>query len=107
MIAFPEARAVRSTDAAVLSPAANTITVFLGIGDGSFQGGVAYRLQGKINSPNSITTADVNGDGKLDLIVANLNGLNAVSVFWEMATELFKHRSKILPTTPPTALRWP
>jgi hypothetical protein len=63
-------------DAAILSPAANTITVFLGIGDGSFQGGVAYRLQGEINSPNSITTADVNGDGKLDLIVANLNSLN-------------------------------
>jgi len=47
-----------------------TIGVLLGIGNGTFQQPIAYPSGGY--GASSVTVADVNGDGKLDLIVANL-----------------------------------
>jgi len=44
-----------------------SLMVFLGKGDGSFQPGVAYIL-GNVLGPLSVTIADLNGDGKMDLI---------------------------------------
>jgi hypothetical protein len=47
-----------------------TVGVLLGNGDGTFQTAVAYGSGGY--EANSIAVADVNGDGKLDVLVANL-----------------------------------
>jgi len=44
------------------------VGVLLGNGDGTFQPAVNYGLEG---SPNSVVVADVNGDGKPDLVVAS------------------------------------
>jgi hypothetical protein len=50
-----------------------TVTVLLGNGDGTFQTPVAYNSGGQ--GADSIAVADVNGDGKPDLLVANYCGL--------------------------------
>jgi len=50
-----------------------TVTVLLGNGDGTFQTPVAYDSGGQ--GADSIAVADVNGDGKPDLLVANYCGL--------------------------------
>ena len=47
-----------------------TVGVLLGNGDGTFQAAVAYGSGGY--AAVSVAVADVNGDGKLDLVVANL-----------------------------------
>ena len=53
------------------------VSVLLGNGDGTFQTGVPYGSGGL--DATSVAVADVNGDGKLDLVVANLidSGLSA------------------------------
>jgi hypothetical protein len=63
-------------DLAVASPGANTVTVLLGVGDGTFQ--VAVVL-GAGSSPGGVAVGDVNADGKPDLAVANAAS-NNVSV---------------------------
>ncbi|HEY2820929.1 MAG TPA: FG-GAP-like repeat-containing protein [Candidatus Acidoferrum sp.] len=46
-----------------------TIAVLLGVGDGTFQPAAIYDSGGY--APSRVAVADVNGDGKLDLLVAN------------------------------------
>jgi hypothetical protein len=53
------------------------IGVLLGNGDGTFRRVVTYSSGG--GSPWSVAVADVNGDGKLDLLVANECAVNSVS----------------------------
>lgn len=48
-----------------------SVTVFLGNGDGTFQGGVAYPAG---NGPDALAVGDVNGDGNLDLVVGDDTG---------------------------------
>jgi hypothetical protein len=49
-----------------------TVGVLLGNGDGSFQHAKAYNSAGwEFADPSSLAVADVNGDGKPDLLVAN------------------------------------
>jgi len=55
-------------DLAVTIQGSVTVNIFSGVGDGTFQPGAAYPL-GAL--PSSVTTADLNGDGKLDLVTAN------------------------------------
>src|SRR5262249_54648357 len=55
---------------------AHTVSVLLGAGNGTFGAATDYSVG---NLPDSVQTADVNGDGKLDLIVANSSS-NTVSV---------------------------
>lgn len=59
----------------------NLICIELGNGDGSFQS--AHCLQAGGNyGPSSLTVGDFNGDGKLDLAVANGNNqTNTISIF--------------------------
>jgi len=52
-----------------------TVGVLLGNGDGTYQPVVAYDPGG--SGPGAIAVADVNGDGKPDLIVALCSGCNA------------------------------
>jgi hypothetical protein len=49
------------------------VGVLLGNGDGTFQTAVTYCSGG--NNPVSVAVADVNGDGKPDLVVAGINGI--------------------------------
>jgi hypothetical protein len=46
------------------------VSVLLGNGDGTFQAGVSYDAGG--TSTDSVAVADVNGDGKPDIVIANL-----------------------------------
>src|ERR1700689_4597460 len=49
--------------------AASSVGVVLGKGDGTFQPAVAYGSGGLY--ADSVAVADVNGDGKLDIVVGN------------------------------------
>jgi hypothetical protein len=60
-------------DIAVANANSLNVGVLLGNGDGTFQPAVAY-ASGGIDDTNSIAVADVNGDGKPDLLTANVNG---------------------------------
>jgi hypothetical protein len=55
----------------------NTLSVFLGNGDGTFKPPTTIPAGG---GPSSIATGDFNGDGKIDLAVTNQND-NTVSIF--------------------------
>ena len=48
----------------------NVVSVMLGNGDGTFQPGQTYSVGGAANS-SSVNIADLNGDGKPDLLVTN------------------------------------
>lgn len=54
----------------------NTVSIFLGIGDGTFTLAKEYVVSG---SPSAVGVADVNGDGFPDIVVADQNG-NAVTI---------------------------
>src|SRR5579863_1260981 len=63
-------------DLVVVNQGDNTVSVLLGNGDGTFQPHVDYATgaqfgSGEISSPGAVAVADFNGDGKLDLAVAN------------------------------------
>jgi len=58
------------------SPPNTAVNIFLGNGDGTFQAAQAYTVG---TNPSSLVAADFNGDGKLDLAVANYD-TNNVSI---------------------------
>jgi hypothetical protein len=62
-------------------PANGKLGIFLGNGNGSFRKGPEYALG---YDPKSVTTADFNGDGRLDLAVTNrgVNGKGSVMVLF-------------------------
>src|SRR5262249_57785362 len=55
-----------------------TVSVLLGNGDGSFQGAVNYYAGSGVNS---VTTADLNGDGFPDLVTANVNSFTLALLY--------------------------
>jgi len=55
---------------------AQTIEIFLGNGDGTFQPGISVPVG---NSPSSIAVGDFNGDGRLDIAVVN-SADNTISI---------------------------
>jgi FG-GAP-like repeat/Putative Ig domain len=66
-------------DLAIANSGDNTVSILLGNGDGTLAAAQNSPL-GTGSGPNSLAAADFNGDGKLDLVVANFND-NNVSVF--------------------------
>ena len=61
-------------DLVVANASSGSVGVLLGNGDGTFQSGVSYGSGGNDSDVNSVAVADVNGDGKLDIVTANVNG---------------------------------
>lgn len=57
-------------DLVVSNSGGNNVSVLLGNGDGSFRATTSYEVG---RNPSSVAVADVNGDGKLDLVVSNQN----------------------------------
>jgi hypothetical protein len=58
-------------DVVVANPGANTVSVLLGNGDGTLQAPTTSTTLTAGSSPASVAVGDFNGDGKLDLAVAN------------------------------------
>ncbi|WP_437605734.1 FG-GAP-like repeat-containing protein [Sorangium sp. So ce834] len=54
----------------------SSLSVLLGNGDGTLQPAVDYADPVNARTPNDVAVADVNGDGKLDLVSANFNSSN-------------------------------
>jgi hypothetical protein len=61
----------------------NSVGVLLGNGDGSFQVTQSFGF-GAVDSPGAVAVGDFNGDGRLDLVIADFNdsrvGIGTVSV---------------------------
>lgn len=53
----------------------NTVSVMLGVGDGTFQKPAVYALADR---PGDVTTGDLNGDGRADVVTANEGGTMSV-----------------------------
>ena len=63
-------------DLAVANEGRNNISILLGKGDGTFQAAVNYGLGSGTPEPAAVAVGDFNGDGKLDLAVANAGTSN-------------------------------
>jgi hypothetical protein len=61
-------------DLVVSASGSDVIVIFLGCGDGTFFPGVRYPVGPPGSFPYRIRLADVNHDGRLDIITANLGG---------------------------------
>jgi Flp pilus assembly secretin CpaC len=79
-------------DLAVANQTDNTISIFNGNGDGTFTTPAAFLQLPGGYAPAGLTAEDVNGDGHIDLIVAD-QGNNSVSVFLGNGDGTFQPRS--------------
>lgn len=99
--AFPRQAAIADfnadgiPDMAITSGAAST-EIWLGKGDGTFTAGTSYPSGG---SPTAIATADMNADGKADLIVLD-NVTSGVFVFLGKGTGQFTALPPVVVGTP-------
>jgi FG-GAP-like repeat/Cep192 domain 4/FG-GAP repeat len=89
-------------DLVVSNDLVNTVTVFLGNGDGTFQHSADYATGVE---PLAVLLADFNGDGKLDLAVTNYRGVStSVSVFLGNGDGTFQSPAEYPTATGPEAL---
>jgi hypothetical protein len=78
-VAVGELNGDNNPDIVAADRGADSISVLLGNGNGTFQAQQTYST-GAGSAPYAVTLADVNGDGKIDAVVADSNS-NSVSVF--------------------------
>lgn len=62
-------------DLAVLDGTGEQVSVFLGLGNGTFQPPVVYAAGNNVRFVNDVKAADCNGDGKTDLLVGTEQGV--------------------------------
>ena len=67
-------------DVVVVNSGTSSITVFRGLGHGSFEAIVSYSTETDSN-PRSIAVTDFNNDHRLDLAIANAGANNVLIVF--------------------------
>mmetsp|Transcript_33216 Transcript_33216/g.67012 ORF Transcript_33216/g.67012 Transcript_33216/m.67012 type:complete len:400 (+) Transcript_33216:115-1314(+) len=67
-------------DLAVVNAGPNSVSVLLGLGDGTFQNPVSYGVLG--DQPKSVFMSDFNGDGRPDLLTANQGNRGTVSILF-------------------------
>ncbi|CAF3306064.1 unnamed protein product [Rotaria sp. Silwood2] len=72
----------RDTKPDIIGPndMAGTISILLNRGDGTYNPQVVYTTGGTASHPEGVTASDLNGDGNLDIIVANY-GANNIGIF--------------------------
>ena len=91
-------------DLAATNVSANTISVLLGNGDGTFQLQTAYATGA---SPIAIASGDFNRDGNLDLVAGNA-GAATISVYLGEWRRYFPAAAKFMPSEMgPSRLPWP
>jgi Flp pilus assembly secretin CpaC len=88
---FHDVTAPNGVDLAVANQGDNTISIFQGNGDGTFQTPALIKLPAGF-APSSLAAADLNSDGHIDLVVAD-EGNNTFSVLLGNGDGTFKART--------------
>ncbi|CAF1601455.1 unnamed protein product [Adineta ricciae] len=76
------------SDIAVANYATNSISVFIGYGNGTFSSQKTFST-GSNSGPTSLVSSDINGDKLLDIIVANYDS-NTIGIFYGYGNGSFK-----------------
>jgi len=79
-------------DLAFASQSSDVVTILFGNGDGTFQGHIEYSVPSVSNTLNFMVAADFNGDGALDMALADF-GASEVSVFVNQPVAAFAPRA--------------
>ena len=82
----------------------STLTVLTNNGNGIFGSNATYSVGSGLNGPTSVAAADVNNDGKLDLICANFGNQNTLTVLTNNGRGGFVIASSLIVGSAPQSL---